>query len=115
MREFSRKSSFSKLRTTQKQTIHLSFVSWILTQEKEDFLGNLCFLSCFIRLKSVLFNLLCVFELFLWQQNLLSSYWLQVDLFCVERGRTVKSIPPRSIPSVSIHSKSIPFRLFKSA
>ena len=30
MHEFSRKSSFSKLRTTQKQTIHLSFASWML-------------------------------------------------------------------------------------
>ena len=30
--EFSRKSSFSKLRTIQKQTIHLSFASWILAK-----------------------------------------------------------------------------------
>ena len=29
-REFSRKSSFSKLRTREKQTIHLSLASWIL-------------------------------------------------------------------------------------
>ena len=29
MHDFSRKSSFSKLRTTKKQTTHLSFASWI--------------------------------------------------------------------------------------
>ena len=32
--EFSRKSSFSKLRTIQKQTNHLSFASWILAEER---------------------------------------------------------------------------------
>ena len=31
--------------------------------EKEDFLENLCILSCFVQLKSVLFNLFCVFDL----------------------------------------------------
>ena len=32
MHELSRKSSFSKLRTTQKQTIHFSFAGWILAE-----------------------------------------------------------------------------------
>ena len=47
MCEFSGKSSFSQLRTTQTQTVHLSFASWML-------------------------NLLCVFDLFseCWQPAL---------------------------------------------
>ena len=32
--------------------------------EKEDYLENSCILSCFVRIKGILFNLLCVFDLF---------------------------------------------------
>ena len=31
---------------------------------KKDFLENSCILSCFVQLKSILFNLLCVFDFF---------------------------------------------------
>ena len=31
---------------------------------KDDFIGNSLILSCFVQLKSVLFNLLCVLDLF---------------------------------------------------
>ena len=67
MREFSRKSSLSNLRTTQnKQFTHalLEKNKWsfsvVRSFEKEDFLENLHILSCFVQSKSVLFNF-CVF------------------------------------------------------
>ena len=69
---FLRKSSFSKLCTIQKQTNHLSFASWNLAKVtclfvfvlyealKKRISSKFCILSCFVWLKSVLFNLLCV-------------------------------------------------------
>ena len=79
MRDFSRKSSFSELRTTQEQSTYLLPV-WFLKVgfsaedkklfvfcavrnfEKENFLETSRILSRFVQFKSVLFNLLCIFE-----------------------------------------------------
>ena len=41
---------------------HESYI--VRSLEKEDFLENLHILSCLVQLKSVLFNLLCVLDLF---------------------------------------------------
>ena len=45
---FLKKSSFSNLRTTQKQIIHLSFASWVLAEGrgKEDFFQKSRIVSC---------------------------------------------------------------------
>ena len=71
MREYSRESSFSKQRTKRiKKTnkhifCHLEshgYDKWIVyfyvvhSFEKEDFIENSRILSCFVELKSVLFN-----------------------------------------------------------
>ena len=52
--------------------------------EKEDFLKNVCILSCFVQLKSILSNLLCVSDLF-------SEHW-QSTLFQVLTLRSVKFV-----------------------
>ena len=45
--------------------------------EKEDFLENLHVLSCFVQLKTILFNLLCVVDLFSehWQSTLFENFF----------------------------------------
>ena len=66
---------------------------------KDDFIGNSLILSCFVQLKSVLFNLLCVLDLFFFRTPAVNSvsgvsfFYLSRDaiLFCLrfdESGKT---------------------------
>ena len=87
--KFLRKSSFSKLRTKQKQAIHLSFASWISelsvcfcivrSFEKGDFLQN-SYPVLFCLIKSVLFNLFVFLFFFICGINQTSPIQLKFQL-----------------------------------
>ena len=98
--EFSRKSSFSKLRPIQKQTNNLSlqeskwqkisclfvlpcFVHIVL---KKRISSNLRILSCFVWLKSVLFNLLCVFGWFFSERRQSTLFQFFLNFRCSSGG-----------------------------